>query len=29
MSVKMIDHIVDQHKIDLDSELLKKVKVRL
>ncbi|XP_028195050.1 deoxynucleoside triphosphate triphosphohydrolase SAMHD1 homolog isoform X3 [Glycine soja] len=26
MSVKMIDHIVDQHKIDLDSELLKKVK---
>ncbi|KAK7407259.1 hypothetical protein VNO78_09012 [Psophocarpus tetragonolobus] len=26
MSVKMIDHIVDQHNIDLDSELLKKVK---
>ncbi|RDY05545.1 Deoxynucleoside triphosphate triphosphohydrolase SAMHD1-like protein, partial [Mucuna pruriens] len=26
MSVKMVDHIVDQHNIDMDSELLKKVK---
>ncbi|TKY69852.1 Deoxynucleoside triphosphate triphosphohydrolase SAMHD1-like [Spatholobus suberectus] len=26
MSVTMIDHIVDQHNIDMDSELLKKVK---
>ncbi|XP_061359589.1 uncharacterized protein LOC133303657 [Gastrolobium bilobum] len=26
MSVKMIDHIVDQHNIDVDAELLKKVK---
>jgi hypothetical protein len=29
MSEKMIDHIVDEHNIDLDSQLLKKVKVRL
>ncbi|KAK7309686.1 hypothetical protein RJT34_06615 [Clitoria ternatea] len=26
MSVKMIDYIVDQHNIDMDAELLKKVK---
>ncbi|KAK7252370.1 hypothetical protein RIF29_36264 [Crotalaria pallida] len=26
MSVKMIDHIVDKHNIDIDAELLKKVK---
>lgn len=29
MSEKMIDYIVDEHNIDLDSQLLKKVKVRL
>ncbi|MED6200271.1 hypothetical protein PIB30_083427 [Stylosanthes scabra] len=26
MSVKLVDHIVDQHNIDIDPELLKKVK---
>ncbi|CAL0312970.1 unnamed protein product [Lupinus luteus] len=29
MSVKMIDHMVDEHHIDIDSELLKKVKVMI
>lgn len=29
MSVKMIDHMVDQHTIDIDPELLKRVKVTL
>ncbi|QHN77033.1 Deoxynucleoside triphosphate triphosphohydrolase [Arachis hypogaea] len=28
MSVKMIDYMVDEHNIDIDPELLKKVKVR-
>lgn len=28
MSVKMIDHIVDTHYIEIDSELIQKVKVR-
>lgn len=29
MSLKMIDYIVDEHNIDIDSEILKKVKVWL
>lgn len=28
MSVDMIDHIVDERHIDIDSETIKKVKVR-
>lgn len=27
MSVKMIDHIVDTHNIDIDAQMLKRVKV--
>lgn len=27
MSLKMIDHIVDEHNIEIDSEILKKAKV--
>ena len=27
MSLKMIDHIVDEHNIEIDSESLKKTKV--
>lgn len=29
MSLKMIDYIVDEHNIEIDSESLKKVKVWL
>lgn len=29
MSVKMVDHIVDEHHIDIDSGMIKRVKVRL
>lgn len=28
MSIKMVDYIVDEHHIDVDSEMIKKVKVR-
>lgn len=27
MSLKMVDHIVDEHHIDVDFEMIKKVKV--
>ena len=27
MSLKMIDHIVDEHNIEIDSDILKKAKV--
>ena len=27
MSTKMVDHIVDKHHIDVDSEMMRKVKV--
>ena len=27
MSVKVIDHIVDEHHIEIDSEMIKKAKV--
>lgn len=27
MSTKMVDHIVDKHNIDVDSEMMRKVKV--
>lgn len=27
MSVKMVDHIVDEHHIDIDTETIKEVKV--
>jgi hypothetical protein len=27
MSTKMVDHIVDKHHIDIDSEMMRKVKV--
>lgn len=27
MSVKMVDHIVNQHHIEIDSEMVKRVKV--
>ena len=27
MSVKMVDHIVDEHSIDADAEMMKRVKV--
>lgn len=27
MSVKMIDHIVDEHHVDIDSAIIKRVKV--
>ena len=27
MSVKMIDHIVDEHSIDIDHEMIKRVQV--
>lgn len=27
MSAKMVDHIVNQHHIDIDSEMVKRVKV--
>ena len=29
MSVKMVDHIVDEHHIDIDSGMIKRVKVYL
>lgn len=29
MSVKMVDHIVDEHHIDIDSGMIKRVKVCL
>lgn len=28
MSVRMVDHIVDQHQIEIDPEMLKRVKVQ-
>jgi hypothetical protein len=27
MSTKMVDHIVDKHHLDVDSEMMRKVKV--
>lgn len=27
MSVKMVDHIVNQHHIDIDPQMIKRVKV--
>ena len=29
MSVRLIDHIVDEHNIDINGEMRKKVKVRV
>lgn len=28
MSVRMVDHIVDEHQIEIDPEVLKRVKVQ-
>lgn len=27
MSIQMVDHIVDEHNIDVDQEMIKRVKV--
>jgi len=29
MSVNMVDYIVDEHGIDVDSQMIKRVKVKL